>query len=79
MKFRFPAKISSPARSSFLDPSLFFNFFLFYRGDAVAKMNNNTPYFGMTVKYSRPKWWKIDDDGECPKAAPGGVKTGIGT
>lgn len=33
-------------------------------------VNNNTPYFGMTAKFSRPKWRKSDDDGECLKALP---------
>ena len=32
-------------------------------------VDNNTPFFyGMTVKFSRPTWRKIDDDGECLKA-----------
>ena len=74
LKFRFPPKVSSPARSAvsrpfFMFGSLPFVFFvLFSRGDAAAMVNDNTPYFGMTVKFSRPKSRKSDHDRECLKA-----------
>ena len=49
-------------------PFLFF--VLSCRGDAVAMVNNNTPNFGMTVRFSRPKCRKNDHDRECVKALP---------
>jgi hypothetical protein len=33
-------------------------------------VDNNTPYFVASVKFSRPKWRKSDHDGGCLKAAP---------
>jgi hypothetical protein len=33
-------------------------------------VKNNARYFGMTVKFSRPKWRKNDHDRECLKALP---------
>jgi hypothetical protein len=70
-KFRVPLEISSRARSSYSIGSLPFVFFVsLCRGDAVAMVDNNTPNFGMTGRFSRPKWRKNDNDRECVKALP---------
>jgi hypothetical protein len=36
----------------------------------VMVVDNNTPYFVTSVKFSRPKWRKSDHDGGCLKGAP---------
>jgi hypothetical protein len=41
------------------------------RGDAVATVNNNTPYFAMTATFSRPKCRKSDGGGDCLEALRG--------
>jgi hypothetical protein len=77
-EFRFPPKVSSPyrgilSRPFFLFGSLPFVFVflvLLCRGDAVTMVNNNTPDFGMTMKFSRPKSRKSGHDRECLKALP---------
>jgi len=43
---------------------------IFCRRGANAMVDNNTPYFGMTAKFSRPKRRKIDNGRECLKALP---------
>ena len=76
-KFRFPAQSFDPRAFFTFGSHPFVFFVLLCRGDAVAMVNNNTPYFGMAVKFSRPKWRKSDHDGECLKR-PGRSENGYG-
>ena len=76
LKILFPAQ-SCVTRSKYrLAPVLhicippFCIFVFLVGGTPVAMVNNNAPSFGMTTKFSRPKWRKSDDDRECLKALP---------
>jgi hypothetical protein len=60
-----------PVHHIFIPPFCLFLYYLFiFRGGANAKVDNNTPYFGMTAKFSRPKRRKIGNGRECLKAPP---------
>jgi hypothetical protein len=54
-KFRVPLEIPTHARSSYFDPAHYYYFCFVMAGDAAAMVNNNTPYFVTTWRFSRPK------------------------
>ena len=81
LKFRFPPKVSSPARNivprafSILEP--LHAAILFRGGDVVATVNNSIPFFGTTVKFSAQNREKVTTTASVSKR-PRRCKSGHG-